>query len=34
MAREKKLDMSKLMKKLSAKVKEFNGGAGGFRAAR
>uniref|UniRef100_A0A1I7TL14 Apple domain-containing protein n=1 Tax=Caenorhabditis tropicalis TaxID=1561998 RepID=A0A1I7TL14_9PELO len=33
MVREKKLDMSKLMKKLSAKVKEFNG-AGGFRAAR
>lgn len=32
--REKKLDMSKLMKKLSAKVKEFNGGSGGFRAAR
>lgn len=32
--REKKLDMSKLMKKLSAKVKEFNGASGGFRAAR
>ncbi|CAO4371994.1 unnamed protein product [Caenorhabditis nigoni] len=32
--REKKIDMSKLMKKLSAKVKEFNGASGGFRAAR